>query len=132
MVLKDLRNDEKKYGFTQLLDRFICTLVPNAASNKPLVRHFSNSLIISLWPTFKAYLSDHTLRNIIENLYSNAKKTQIFGQYRAGDANIWDLKGDRKLTNMFGGVLKKLPTMIARTFLSLFSKNICRRKILFL
>lgn len=108
MVLKDLRNDEKKYGFTQLLDRFICTLVPNAASNKPLVRHFSNSLIISLWPTFKAYLSDHTLRNIIENLYSNAKKTQIFGQYRAGDANIWDLKGDRKLTNMFGGVLKKV------------------------
>ncbi|EJS44350.1 trm3p [Saccharomyces arboricola H-6] len=107
MVLKELKNDEGKYGFNQLLDRFICTLIPNAASNKPLVRHFSNSLMIPLWPIFEIYLSDHTLRNIIKNLYVNAKKTQIFGQYRAGDANTWDLQDDRKLTNMFGGVLKK-------------------------
>lgn len=108
IVLKGLMNDNGEFGFIQLLNKFICILVPNAASNKPLVRHFSNSLIISLWPTFEIYLSDHTLRNVIENLYINAKKTQIFGQYRAGDANIWDLKEDSKLTNMFGGVLRKV------------------------
>ncbi|KOH00257.1 tRNA (guanosine(18)-2'-O)-methyltransferase [Saccharomyces eubayanus] len=108
LVLKELMNDDGKYGFDQLLDKFLCTLVPNAASNKPLVRHFSNSLVISLWPAFESYLSNHTLRSIIENLYINAKKTQVFGEYRTGDANIWDLKSDKKLTNMFGGVAKKI------------------------
>lgn len=108
LVLKELRNDDGKYGFDKLLDKFICTLVPNAASNKPLVRHFSNSLVISLWPAFESYLSNHTLRSIIENLYINAKKTQVFGEYRTGDANVWDLENDKKLTNMFGGVAKKI------------------------
>lgn len=64
--------------------------------------------MISLWPAFESYLSNHTLRSIIENLYINAKKTQVFGEYRTGDANVWDLENDKKLTNMFGGVAKKI------------------------
>ncbi|AAS51626.2 ADL294Cp [Eremothecium gossypii ATCC 10895] len=92
----------------RLLNMFISVLVPNCASNKPLIRHFSNSLILSLWPEFRAILTGDTVCGIMENLFSEAKKTQSKGQYRAGDANIWDLHDDFNLTSIFGGVVMKV------------------------
>lgn len=99
---------EKKIDISRLFNQYLCNLIPNSTSNKPLVRHFSNSLMLSFWPVFKDNIKDAELKSILENLFLNAKKTQIIGQYRAGDANIWDLYADLTLTNIFGGVLRKI------------------------
>lgn len=107
MALKGLINEDSFRG-SRLLKRFLCSLVPNSSSNKPLVRHFSNSLMISFWPVFKDKMANDTLKVIFENLFDKAKQTQLIGQYRAGDANIWDLYEDLNLTNIFGGVLRKI------------------------
>ena len=92
-----------------LLERFVCSLVVNCTTNKPLVRHFSNSLMLSFWPSFKdTSEGNRELAGILRELYENARSVEVVGQYRAGDANIWDLFGDLKLSNIFGGVLKKI------------------------
>ncbi|CCE62511.1 hypothetical protein TPHA_0C03590 [Tetrapisispora phaffii CBS 4417] len=90
-----------------ILERFIGILIANASSNKPHVRHFSNSLMISFWPVFEESISDKTLRLVLHNLYDNAKMSELTGQYRTGDANIWDLKADYTFTNVFGIILKR-------------------------
>lgn len=107
LILKALKLKGKQ-DTTRLLDRFICELVPNATSNKPLVRHFSNSLILSFWPVFKDMVLNPTLKSILGNLFENSQRTQIHGQYRSGDANIWNLYDDLTLTNIFGGVIRKI------------------------
>ncbi|SMN18785.1 similar to Saccharomyces cerevisiae YDL112W TRM3 2'-O-ribose methyltransferase, catalyzes the ribose methylation of the guanosine nucleotide at position 18 of tRNAs [Maudiozyma saulgeensis] len=92
----------------ELLNRFVSSLITNATSNKPLIRHFSNSLILSFWPAFKNVLEkDKNLNNIFEKLYSNAKSAQIVGKYRSGDANTWNVL-NLTLTNIFGGMLRKM------------------------
>ncbi|GMM53700.1 tRNA (guanosine(18)-2'-O)-methyltransferase [Maudiozyma humilis] len=107
LVLTALLDDEN-YDIQSLLRKFLCALVPNSSSNKPLVRHFSNSLIISFWPTFKSVIPEGTLRTIIENLFAKAKETQIVGQFRAGDANVWHLYRDLTLTSIFGGIIRRM------------------------
>lgn len=92
---------------TRLLNRFITVLVSNASSNKPLVRHFSNSLILSLWPCIKDILLSDDIKRLLQDLYKNAKESQIIGQYRSGDANVWDIYKDMTLTGIFGGVIRK-------------------------
>lgn len=91
----------------RLLQRFIAELILNCTSNKPLIRHFSNSLMLSFWPAFENLLKEGTLRNVLKNLYDNAQKTQVHGQFRLGDAIIWDVDTDFTLTNIFGGVILK-------------------------
>ncbi|EDO17837.1 hypothetical protein Kpol_1043p27 [Vanderwaltozyma polyspora DSM 70294] len=100
--------DQNESKFDRLLNRFISTLLPNASSNKPLVRHFSNSLMLSFWPAFESLISDVTLRAVLEGLYKNSKRTELTGQYRSGDANVWELKKDLTLTNVFGVLLRKI------------------------
>ncbi|CCF56117.1 hypothetical protein KAFR_0A06820 [Kazachstania africana CBS 2517] len=95
-------------SFEGLFEKYVSFLVANATSNKPLIRHFSNSLILSFWPIFNERVEDRTVKAIVENLYNNAKQTQIIGQYRAGDANVWDIFDDLTLTGIFGGVIKKV------------------------
>ncbi|CCD23372.1 tRNA (guanosine(18)-2'-O)-methyltransferase NDAI_0B03380 [Naumovozyma dairenensis CBS 421] len=107
LVLKAL-TIEGKFDVTRLLERFISNIVPNATSNKPLVRHFSNSLMLSFWPIFETSIKNATLKSILKNLFLNAQKTQLFGKYRAGDANIWDLYDDLTLVSIFGGVIRKI------------------------
>ncbi|AET38847.1 tRNA (guanosine(18)-2'-O)-methyltransferase Ecym_3359 [Eremothecium cymbalariae DBVPG len=103
-----LRALEKNNNSGRLLRRILTMLIPNCASNKPLIRHFSNSLILCLWPEFNSMISDDTLRSIIKNLYINAQKTAIKGQYRSGDAIIWSINDDCSLTNIFGGIIMKV------------------------
>lgn len=105
IVLKALN---KKFTPNRLLKRFTCALIPNATSNKPLVRHFSNSLTLSYWPLFEYNVKDETLRNILKVLHDNADSQKTEGHYRAGDANTWNLYEDLTLTGIFGGVLKKI------------------------
>lgn len=97
------KNQEKRF-----MNRFLAHLLPNCTSNKPLIRHFSNSLMLSFWPNFQDKVHDTTLNGILENLYKNAQSIQVHGQYRAGDANVWDLRKDLNLTSIFGGVLLKI------------------------
>ncbi|SCU96919.1 LAFA_0G08812g1_1 [Lachancea sp. 'fantastica'] len=92
----------------RLLNKFISKVIPNCASNKPLVRHFSNSLMLTLWPLVKGFVADKTLASVIQNLCCNAERLQVHGQFRLGDAVIWDLENDLNLTSIFGGVLMKL------------------------
>lgn len=93
----------------KLLNRFISVLVPNATSNKPLVRHFSNSLITLFWPMFEAKLQAHNMKDILVNLYHNAKIDQTGGvKARSGDAKVWDLYDDFTLSGIFGGVTEEI------------------------
>ncbi|CEP61477.1 tRNA (guanosine(18)-2'-O)-methyltransferase LALA0_S03e03730g [Lachancea lanzarotensis] len=92
----------------RLLKKFLSKVIPNCASNKPLVRHFSNSLMLTLWPLVREFVVESTLLSVIENLCSNAERLQVHGQFRLGDAVIWDLEQDLNLTSIFGGVLMKL------------------------
>lgn len=94
--------------FTSLTEKFLAQLVTNCSSNKPLIRHFSNSLMLLFWPTFQDDIKDDTLKSVIFKLYSDAKKIQVQGQFRAGDANTWSILDDLKLTSIFGGVLLKI------------------------
>lgn len=89
----------------KLLNRFISVLVPNATSNKPLVRHFSNSLILLFWPIFETKLQGHNMKDILVNLYNNAKIGEKEGKKtRSGDAKVWDLYDDFTLSGIFGNV----------------------------
>lgn len=94
--------------YTNLLNKFTGLLIPNATSNKPLIRHFSNSLIISFYPAFQSSVKDEILKTILERLFRNADDIKVLGHFRAGDANTWDVYGDLTLTGIFGGALKKV------------------------
>lgn len=102
-----LKSLSSKANCQRFLQRFISKIIPNCTSNKPLIRHFSNSLMLSFWPSLEQYLAKDTLRSVLENLFKEAQKIQVHGQYRMGDAIIWDLENDFKLTNIFGGTLMK-------------------------
>lgn len=105
LVIRALRHSK---GHEDLLERYLPNLVAGCTSNKPLIRHFSNSLILSFWPAFNDIIEEKTLKSIIEKLYIESKKSQVLGQFRAGDANLWDLHADLNLTSIFGGVLFKV------------------------
>lgn len=106
--LRGLFDSKPSSRANELLDKFVSSLITNATSNKPLIRHFSNSLILSFWPAFKDKLKNNdNLNAIFEKLYINAKRTQQVGRFRAGDANTWNVL-NLTLTNIFGGMLKKM------------------------
>lgn len=106
LILKALGSN-KSEAFENLLSKFTSVLIPNATSSKPLVRHFSNSLMLLFWPSFQEFVKDPTFRLTIKALYDKAVATKMSGKYRAGDANAWDINADLTLTGIFGGVLKK-------------------------
>ncbi|KAL6948776.1 hypothetical protein ACO0QE_001249 [Hanseniaspora vineae] len=94
-----------------LIKKFLTILISHCTSNKPLIRHFCNSLILSVWPKFKDVLNKNNefeLSQILEKLYDFSKQTQVHGQYRSGDANVWDLFTDLTLTDIFGGLIYRI------------------------
>ncbi|CDO94604.1 unnamed protein product [Kluyveromyces dobzhanskii CBS 2104] len=103
-----LKASKETGQYTRLMDKFIEQLIFNCSSNKPLIRHFSNSLILLFFPAFKDDIKDHTLKSIISKLYKDAEKIQVQGRFRAGDANTWSIHNDLNLTSIFGGVLMKI------------------------
>ncbi|SSD60820.1 related to tRNA (guanosine(18)-2'-O)-methyltransferase [Saccharomycodes ludwigii] len=130
MAIKSIKSENITNFDFNLLNEFLSYLITNSTSNKPAIRHFSSSLMLSVWPDFQDVitLGDKTLSNTVENLYLNAKKTQIHGQYRTGDANIWDIVKDLNLTSIFGGTLLKVtdhdvPYIRGKTFKKYLTSN---------
>jgi len=104
MVAQKIPTTESKDFF----DKFTQNLITNCTSNKPLIRHFSNSLILSVFPEIKAKGIHLPVHDVLEALYVEAKKSEVTGQYRSGDALIWDVEKDFTLTGIFGGVLSRI------------------------
>lgn len=95
---------------TKQLSRFIALLIPAAATNKAITRHFSMSLAISVYDEIhtKSLPVDPQLVSVIDNMYKGALATEGFGQFRSGDANLWDIIADYDLYHISGGLLKKV------------------------
>lgn len=89
-------------------DEFTKRLIPNCASNKPLVRHFSNSLTLSVYPEVKCRGFSLQVDGILKCLYDEARKSEITGKFRTGDALLWDVYEDFNLVSIFGGVLSRV------------------------
>lgn len=120
LILKAWATSQSR-RFDHLFAKFTSVLIPNATSSKPLVRHFSNSLMLLFWPSFQEFVKDPTFRTTMEGLYDKAVTSKMSGKYRAGDANVWDINADLTLTGIFGGVLKKtvdhdLPYILRNAF----------------
>lgn len=92
----------------EFFEKFTRYLIPNCASNKPLIRHFSNSLCLSLYPLIKSKEIKLSIEPVLLKLYEDAKKSETTGKYRSGDALTWDVENDFTLTSIFGGVLKRI------------------------
>ncbi|KAH3672662.1 hypothetical protein WICPIJ_010032 [Wickerhamomyces pijperi] len=89
-------------------NQFTAYLIPNCSSNKPLIRHFSNSLILSLYPEIQSRNLQLPIDPVLRLLHEEAKKSESTGKYRSGDALIWDIEEDYNLSGIFGGVLTKI------------------------
>lgn len=97
-------SDETKDFF----ESFTAYLIPNCSSNKPLIRHFSNSLILSIYPEIQSRGLILPIDPVLRLLYEEAKKSESTGKYRSGDALIWDIEQDYNLAGIFGGVLGRI------------------------
>lgn len=95
---------------SKTLTKFLTIIVPGATSNKAMTRHFSVSLICSIYPEIKSKkLSiEADLLTMIENMYNSAVNSESFGQYRSGDALLWDIKKDLNLVSIAGALLLRL------------------------
>lgn len=101
-----IRNSQ---SHSRILDQFITSIIPNATTNKPLVRHFSNSLMLYIWPQLGRFFKGKPLiTKLLRKLYENALEAKIVGKFRAGDAIVWDIYNEIRLTSIFGGLLRKL------------------------
>ncbi|GEQ67021.1 hypothetical protein JCM33374_g684 [Metschnikowia sp. JCM 33374] len=95
---------------TKFLTKLITIIVPAASTNKAVTRHFSMSLAISIHEEIrkKNLDIDENLSVVIDNMYKSALATDAFGQYRSGDACLWNIFGDLDLVHISGGLLLRL------------------------
>lgn len=94
----------------EMLNELLSILVPAATSNKAFVRHFSVSLLHSIYleVSEKNLSVDISFFTIIENMYNYAIHTEGFGQFRSGDACLWDIRKDFTLVNITGILLMRV------------------------
>lgn len=97
--------DEEDY-----MSRLICLIIPAAATNKAVARHFSMSLAISIYEEIakKKLEISSDLVAIIKNMYLTAVGTSAFSQFRSGSACLWDVIQDLNLYHISGGLLVEL------------------------
>lgn len=95
---------------SKALAKFLTIIVPGATSNKAMTRHFSVSLICSIYPEIqsKKLGIEPELVTMIENMYKSAVNSESFGHYRSGDALLWDIKKDLNLVSIAGALLLRL------------------------
>uniref|UniRef100_A0A0L0P2E5 tRNA/rRNA methyltransferase SpoU type domain-containing protein n=1 Tax=Candidozyma auris TaxID=498019 RepID=A0A0L0P2E5_CANAR len=95
---------------TKYLTRLLTIIVPAASTNKAITRHFSMSLATSVHEEIsrKHLPLDETLITLVENMYKSAVASSAFGQYRSGDALLWDIVNDFDLVSISGGILLRL------------------------
>lgn len=105
MIQSMNKNDEVKY-----LTDLITIIIPAASTNKAVTRHFSMSLATSVYQEVrnKKLVLEPSLNNIVDNMYKSALASDAFGQYRSGDALLWDIVQDLNLVNISGGLLRRL------------------------
>ncbi|CCE80065.1 Piso0_003162 [Millerozyma farinosa CBS 7064] len=106
LYVQQLESKEK----INVLSKLLTIVVPGATSNKAVVRHFSASLIFSIYPEIKHDRTqfDPYLFEVVENVYSSAENTDNFGKYRSGDAMLWNVKADQTLVGISGDVLMRV------------------------
>lgn len=94
----------------EFISQLISIIVPAAATNKAVTRHFSMSLAISIHEeiTSKSLLVDPKLMAIVNNMYSTAVSTNAFAQFRSGSACLWNVVNDLDLVSISGGLLLEL------------------------
>lgn len=92
------------------ISKLISVVIPAAATNKAVTRHFSMSLAISIYEEInkKKLNLNPELLAIVENMYSNAIATNAFSQFRSGSSCLWDVIGDLDLVHVSGGLLVEL------------------------
>lgn len=92
------------------LSKLINVVVPAAATNKAVTRHFSMSLAISIYEEIekKNLKINPELVAIVNTMYSSAVGTSAFSQFRSGTACLWDVVRDLNLVHISGGLLVEL------------------------
>lgn len=95
---------------TSMMTRLLSLVVPAAATNKAITRHFSMSLATSIHDEIrlKNLPVDANLASMAAQMYHAAVATDAFGQYRSGDALLWDINGDYDLVSISGGILLRV------------------------
>lgn len=93
-----------------MLKQFLALILPAASTNKAVTRHFSMSLAISIHEevTRKDLDIGSDLKDIIAKMHSSAVATLAYGQYRSGDALLWDIVGDYNLCYISGALPRRL------------------------
>ncbi|OBA23358.1 hypothetical protein METBIDRAFT_76388 [Metschnikowia bicuspidata var. bicuspidata NRRL YB-4993] len=95
---------------TKYLTRLIEIIIPAASTNKAITRHFSMSMAISIYEEIhkKDLKVDSHLSVVIDNMHKSALATDAFGQFRSGDACLWNIVDDLNLVHISGGLLLRL------------------------
>lgn len=95
---------------TKYLTRLITIILPAASTNKAITRHFSMSLAVSVHReiTENNLQLESSLQAVVENMYQSALASEAFGQYRSGDALLWNIESDLTLVQISGGLLVRL------------------------
>ncbi|CUM62934.1 uncharacterized protein PRCAT00000494001 [Priceomyces carsonii] len=106
LLVKQLPFEEK----SDKMARLLTILIPAASSNKAMTRHFSLSLICSAFYEVKSQgiNLETNIYSVIKNMHDTAIRSESFGQYRSGDALLWDVKKDLTLVGLSGGLLLRL------------------------
>lgn len=105
MVKSMSQVDEEKY-----LTKLAAYVIPAASTNKAVTRHFSMSLAISMYEEVqrKQLNVDKNILSILANMHKTALAQEAYGQYRSGDALLWNIIEDYDLVNISGGLLMRL------------------------
>lgn len=97
-------------GQSQLLAQLLPHVIIGSTSNKALIRHFSLSLMCSIYSEVqrKNLHIPKDIGTLVSEVYVSAVKSEAYGKYRNGDALLWDIKQDLSLVGLLGGVLLKV------------------------
>lgn len=95
---------------TKYLTRLVTIILPAASTNKAITRHFSMSLAVSVHREISEnnLQLESSLQAVVENMYQSALASEAFGQYRSGDALLWNIESDLTLVQISGGLLVRL------------------------
>lgn len=92
------------------LEKLLRIVIPSATSNKAMIRHFSTSLICSLFRIIQLEnlkISTH-LVEILREIDSTANANINLEEYRNGDALLWNITKDLSLVNISGVILMRV------------------------
>lgn len=106
LMIQSLDKDRE----SEYLTRLLTIIIPAASTNKAITRHFSMSLATSVHEEIerKQLPLNKELIALVGNMYKSAIASSAFGQYRSGDALLWDIINDRDLISVSGGLLLRL------------------------